>query len=341
MSQKIRIAVIGCGAIAQRRHIPEFEQNPHVELVAFADPVLERAQVYAEKHGAKAYADYEQLLKEVKVDAVSVCTPNYLHAPAAIAAANAGAHVLVEKPMATTEEEGQAMIEAARKNGVYLMVGHNQRYMPPHVKAKEILDSGKLGKVLTFRTSFGHGGPEGWSVDGRESWFFRKPEAVMGAMGDLGVHKSDLIRYLLGDEVSEVSAFVGNLDKEGTDVDDNAICLLRMRSGAIGTLVGSWTYYKGEDNSTVFWCQNGVMKVGTHPDDQVIVELRDGTVERYKVGAIATNAKQEKSHVIDAFIDSIINKKPPMISGEEGLKSLKVILAAFESQKTGSTMKLG
>jgi predicted dehydrogenase len=341
MSTKIRVAVIGCGAIAQRRHIPEYEENPHVELVAFADPVLERAQAYAEKHNAKSYADYEQMLKEVNADAVSVCTPNYLHAPAAIAAAKAGAHVLVEKPMATTAAECEAMIEAARKNGVFLMVGHNQRYMPPHVKAKEILDSGKLGKVLTFRTSFGHPGPEGWSVDGRDSWFFRKPEAIMGAMGDLGVHKSDLIRHLLGDEVSEVSAFVGNQDKKGTDVDDNAVCLLRMKSGAIGTLVASWTYYKGEDNSTVFWCQNGVMKVGTHPDDQVIVELRDGTVERYKVGAISTNTKQEKSGIIDAFVDSIVSKKPPLITGEEGMKSLQVILAAFESQEKGITVKLG
>lgn len=155
------------GAIAQRRHIVEYEQNEHVELVAFADPVIERAEKYAEKHGAKAYADYKRLLKEVQVDAVSVCTPNAPHAPVAIAAAKVGAHVLVEKPMVATAEEGQAMIEAARENGVSLMVGHNQRYMPPHVKAKEILDSGRLGKVLTFRTAFGHPGPEGWSVDGR------------------------------------------------------------------------------------------------------------------------------------------------------------------------------
>lgn len=340
MSTKIRVAVVGCGAIAVRRHIPEYELNEHVELVAFVDPVLERAEKYAEKHDAKAYADYEEMLKEVKVDAVSVCTPNYLHAPVAIAAANAGAHVLVEKPMAVSSEEGEAMIEAAKRNGVYLMVGHNQRYMPPHLKAKEILDSGRLGRVLTFRTSFGHGGPEGWSLDGRESWFFRKEEAIMGAMGDLGVHKSDLIRYLLGDEVAEVAAFVSTLDKKDTDVDDNATCVLRMNSGAIGTLVGSWTYYKGEDNSTVFWCENGVMKVGTHPDDQVIVELRNGTVERYKVGAIATNQKQVTSYVIEAFVDSIRNSKEPLISGEEGLKSLNVILGAFESQATGKVVKL-
>jgi predicted dehydrogenase len=337
---KVKVAVFGCGAIAQRRHIPEYAGNPNAELVAFADPVLERAQQMAEKYGGKAYVSYEELLKNEKVDAVSVCTPNYLHASMSIAAANAGAHVLVEKPMATTEEEGLQMIEAARKNGVYLMVGHNQRLMPPHVKAKEILDSGKLGKVLTFRTAFGHPGPEGWSVDGRGSWFFRKEEASMGAMGDLGVHKSDFIRHLLSDEVSEVAAFVGTIHKEGTDVDDNATCLLRMKSGAIGTLVASWTHYKGGDNSTVLWCENGVMKIGTVEGDEVIVELRDGTVETYKVGAMATNEKQVPSGVIDAFVESIVTKTPPSISGEEGLRSLKVILGAFESEATGQVIKL-
>ncbi|MCQ6559800.1 Gfo/Idh/MocA family protein [Paenibacillus mendelii] len=337
---KVKVAVIGCGSISRFRHIPEYADNPNVELVAFVDVVPERSQQYAEKYGAKAYTDYKQMLELEKPHAVSVNLPNALHAPVAIDVANAGAHVLVEKPMAATEEEALAMIEAAKNNNVFLMVGHNQRLMPPHVKAKEILETGVLGRVLTFRTSFGHPGPEGWSVDGRNSWFFNKEEAVMGAMGDLGVHKSDLIRYLLNDEVSEVGAFIGTLHKDGTEVDDNATCLLRMKSGAIGSLVASWTYYKGEDNSTLLWCENGVMKIGTHPDDQVIVELRNGSVEKYKVGAISTNDKQESSGVIDAFIDSIVTGNPPSISGEEGLKSLKVILAAFESQATGQIIKL-
>ncbi|MDQ0060766.1 Gfo/Idh/MocA family protein [Paenibacillus harenae] len=337
---KVKVAVVGCGSISKYRHIPDYAANDNVELVAFCDPIVERAQKYADQYGAKAYANYEDMLTELKPDAVSVCTPNYLHAPVAIAAANAGAHVLVEKPMASTDEEAAAMIEAARKNGVYLMVGHNQRLMPPHAKARQILEKGELGKVLTFRTSFGHPGPEGWSIDGKGSWFFRKEEAVMGAMGDLGVHKSDLIRYLLNDEVSQVTAFIDTIDKEGTDVDDNATVLLRMKSGAIGTLVASWTYYKGEDNSTVLWCQNGVMKIGTDPEDQVIVELRNGTVERYNVGAIATNDKQETSGVIDAFITSITTKTTPSITGEEGRKSLAVILAAFEAQATGKVISL-
>ncbi|MHA0858053.1 Gfo/Idh/MocA family protein [Paenibacillus sp. CMAA1364] len=337
---KIKVAVFGCGAIAERRHIPEYAANEQVELVAFADPIIERANKMAETYGGKGYASFEELLANEEVDAVSVCTPNYLHASMTIAAANAGKHVLVEKPMACTTEEGEQMIEAARKNGVYLMVGHNQRLMPPHVKAKEILDSGKLGRVLNFRTSFGHPGPEGWSVDGAGSWFFRKEEAIMGAMGDLGVHKSDFIRYLLNDEVAEVAGFIGTLHKEGTEVDDNATCLLRMRSGAIGTLVASWTQYRGGDNSTVLWCEHGVMKIGTVEGDEVIVELTNGTVETYKVGAMSTNEKQVPSGVIDAFVESIVTNTPPMISGEEGLKSLQVILAAFESQATGQFIKL-
>jgi predicted dehydrogenase len=337
---KIRVAVIGCGSISKHRHIPEYAANPYVELVAFCDTVLERAQAYAGTYGGRAYADYRELLAAEKPDAVSICLPNHLHAPVSIAAAEAGAHVLVEKPMAGNREEAEAMIDAARKNGVFLMVSHNQRLMPPHVKAKEILDSGILGKVLTFRTSFGHPGPEGWSIDGRNSWFFDKPRAIMGAMGDLGVHKSDLIRYLLGDEVAEVSAFISTLHKDGTEVDDNATCILRMKSGAIGTLVASWTYYRGEDNSTVLWCENGVMKIGTDPQDQVIVELRNGETQRYSVGAIATNEKQTASGIIDEFVHCIVTNTPPRISGEEGLKSLSVILAAFESQATGRAVRL-
>ncbi|NHN28584.1 Gfo/Idh/MocA family protein [Paenibacillus agricola] len=329
---KIRVAVIGCGSIAEKRHIPEYAANPDVELVAFVDVVNQRAEQYADQYGAKAYTSYEEMLSVEKPDAVSVCLPNILHAPVSIAAANAGAHVLVEKPMATNEADSLAMIEAAKANNVYLMVGHNQRLMPPHVKAKEILETGKMGKVLTFRTSFGHPGPENWSIDGRNSWFFRKEEAIMGAMGDLGVHKSDLIRWLLEDEVVEVAAFVGTLHKEGTDVDDNSTCLLRMKSGAIGTLVASWTYYKGQDNSTVLWCENGCLQLGTHPDDQVIVLMTDGSVEKHQVGAMATNEKQVSSEIINEFVYCIKTSTPPRISGEEGLRSLNVILAAFESQ---------
>ncbi|HIW33142.1 MAG TPA: Gfo/Idh/MocA family oxidoreductase [Candidatus Paenibacillus intestinavium] len=337
---KVKVAVIGCGSIAKYRHIPEYASEANVELVAFVDPIIERAELYAKEYGAKAFSDYKEMLAAIKPDAVSVCTPNYLHAEMTIEAAKAGAHVLVEKPMAVTDAEAEAMIEATKANNVKLMVGHNQRFMPPHEKAKEILKSGVLGKVLTFRTSFGHPGPDAWSIDGAESWFFRKEEAIMGAMGDLGVHKSDLIRWMLDDEVSEIAAFVGTLDKKDTDSDDNSSCILRMKSGAIGTLVASWTYYKGEDNSTMLWCENGVMRIGTDPVDDVIVELRDGTVTKYQTGEISTNEKQVTSGVVEKFIESIVNDTVPAVTGEEGRASLKVILDAFESQETGRVIKV-
>jgi UDP-N-acetylglucosamine 3-dehydrogenase len=336
---KVRVAVIGCGSIAKHRHIPEYAANPNVELVAFCDSVLERAQVYADQYEANAYESYEELLAKEKVDAVSVCLPNYLHAPVSIAAAKAGAHVLCEKPMATSKEEAEAMIQAAKENNVFLMIGQNQRLMPPHVKAKEILERGYLGRVISFRTAFGHPGPENWSIDGKGSWFFDKKRAFIGAMGDLGVHKTDLIRYLLDDEVVEVGAFVGTLAKSGTDVDDNAVCIIRTKKGTIGTLAASWSYKK-EDNSTVFYCENGVLRMAEDPADQVVVQLADGTVEKYQVGAVATNEKQVSSGVIDQFIDSIISQTKPSISGEEGLKSLEVVLAMIESSETNTIVKL-
>jgi UDP-N-acetylglucosamine 3-dehydrogenase len=328
---KVRVAIIGCGSITKHRHAPEYAYNEHVEIVAFCDPVRERAEVMAEEYGGKVYTDYLELFNSEELDAVSVCTPNLYHAPISIAAARAGLHVLCEKPMATSEADALRMIAAAKENGVILMIGHNQRLMPAHVKAKEILKQGDLGRVLTFRTAFGHPGPESWSIEGKEGWFFQKDIAVVGAMGDLGVHKADLMRWILDDEVSEVSAFVETLHKEGTAVDDNAICILRMRQGAIGTLTASWTYYKGEDNSTVLYCEHGVIKIGTDPNDQIIVEKTDDTIQRYNVGAIATNTGQTHSGVIDAFINSIVTNSPPPIPGEEGMKSLKVILAALES----------
>jgi len=339
---KVKVAVIGCGSIARHRHIPEYAAHPEVELTAFCDRVPERAEVFAQQYGGKAYADYRELLADAEVDAVSVCTANVYHAPIAIAAAQAGKHVLCEKPMATSQAEAEQMIAAAREHGVVLMIGHNQRLMPPHRKAKEILQQGRLGRVLSFRTAFGHGGPEHWSVEGKGGWFFRKEQAFIGAMGDLGIHKIDLIRWLLDDEIVEVGAFVDTLHKQETDVDDNAVCILRTAGGVIGTMMASWTHHPGEDNSTILYCERGILRIGTDPAEQVVVELIDGSRETYTVGAIATNevGGQTNSGVIDAFIESIQTGKPPAIPGEEGLKSLRVVLAALQSAESKSIVQV-
>lgn len=336
---KLKVGVIGCGSIARYRHLPEYADNHRVEIQAVCDVVKERAQEAADRYGATAYTDYLELLKDPTIQAVSVCLPNHLHAPVTIAALEAGKHVLCEKPMAVSLAEAQAMTLAASVAGKQLMIGHNQRFMPAHIKAKQVLHSGKLGAVLTFRTAFSHGGPEGWSIDGAKSWFFRKEEALVGALGDLGVHKADLIRWLLEDEVVSVSAHIATLEKTAT-VEDNAVCTLQMKSGAIGTMTASWTFHPGEDNSTHLYCEHGVMQIGADPVYQVIVSYDDGKVDRIEVGAIATNEQQATSGIIEEFVDAIFSGRESAIPGSEGASSLAVILAALESSQTQRIIRI-
>lgn len=333
---KVKIGVIGCGSIAQHRHLPEYKMNEQVELVAVCDINTERANSVAQQYGVKAYTNYEELLASGTVEAVSVCTPNYLHAPISVAALNSGVHVLCEKPMATSEEEAKAMIEAAKTNGKKLMIGHNQRFVASHQKARELIEKGEIGKIYSFRTAFGHGGPEGWSVDGKDSWFFKKDEAFIGAMGDLGVHKTDMLRYILNEEIVEVGAFVESNAKDFANVDDNAVCVLKTESGIIGTLAASWAYNGKEDNSTIVYGEKGILRLEDDPTYSLVAQYATGEVVNYELGKIQSNDEggQSNSHVIEQFVDSVAEDKESPVPGEEGLKSLAVILAALKSSQT-------
>lgn len=339
---KIRVAVIGCGSIAKHRHLIEYNNNPHVEIVAVSDINEARVKETAEKYHAKAYTSYEALLESENIDAVSVCLPNYLHAPVSIAALNAGAHVLCEKPMATSREEAEQMIEAAERNNKKLMIGHNQRFVSSHQKARKLIEQGEVGKIYSFRTSFGHGGPEGWSADGADSWFFKKEQAFIGAMGDLGVHKADLLRYLLGEEFVEVGAFVEMNAKENIDVDDNATLILKTTSGIVGTLAASWAYTAKEDNSTILYGEKATLRLEDDPEYSLIVQYNKGEVVKYELDGIQSNEDggQTTSHTIDHFIESILHDTNPLIDGEEGKKSLQVILGALESVETKRIISL-
>ncbi|ART77942.1 dehydrogenase [Sutcliffiella horikoshii] len=333
--KKLRVGVVGCGSIAKHRHLPEYHANPNVELVALCDVVLERAEQAVETYGGKAYESYQEMIDREELDVVSVCTPNYLHAPVSIYASKAGANVLCEKPMATSKEEADEMIAAAKASGKKLMIAHNQRFVPSHQKARQLIESGEIGKIYSFRTAFGHPGPEGWSVDGKDSWFFRKEEAFIGAMGDLGVHKSDLMRYLLGEEIVEVGAFIETSSKENTDVDDTAVCALRTESGIVGTLAASWSY-KREDNSTIIYAEKAVLRLEDDPTHSLVVQYATGETVRYELGKIQSNdaGGQTGSHVIDHFVASILENKEVLVDGNEGKNSLMVILGALESNET-------
>lgn len=342
----VRFGFFGAGSIAIYRHAPEISSHPCGEVTAIYDPIPERANWLAEQYGAEVVDSEEALLARKDIDAIVVATPNCHHARLTIAALKAGKHVLCEKPMATSLEDAKEMIATAKATGKKLMIGHNQRLMPPHIKAKQLLKQGAIGDVLTFRTSFGHGGPETWSQDnGPHTWFFKKEKAFVGTMGDLGVHKTDLIRWLLDTEVAEVGAFVDTLAKrneknELITVDDNAVCILKMASGAMGQLTASWTYSAAEDNITILYGTKGQMVLGANPDFPVEVMLKNGEMAQYRVGAVATNDVQVPSGIPDLFIDCVLDDVEPEISGEEGYKALAIVVACLESAETKKIVKV-
>lgn len=342
----INIGVLGCGKIAQVRHIPEYAANADCKLIGFYNPTKSRALEMAEKYGGTAYDSAEELLANPEIDAVSVCAANYAHAELAIAALKAGKHVLCEKPMATTPEDCEAMLRAEKESGKRLLIGQNQRFALAHQKAKELIDSGFIGRVVTFRTAFGHGGPETWSIKpGKDTWFFDKQRAAMGAMADLGVHKTDAIRYMLGQDVAKVTAKLATLDKCGTDgeligVDDNAVCIYEMTGGAIGTMTASWTYYGAEDNSTAFYGTKGIMRIYDDPEHSIVCIMADGSKEVFDVDAIQTNDNQTSSGVIDEFISAISEDRPSLLDADKVIGSMKAVFAAIESNKTGKPVEV-
>ena len=342
----IKIGILGCGKIAQVRHIPEYAANPDCQLVGFYNPTKSRAEDMAAKYGGLAYDTAEELLANPEIDAVSVCAANYAHAALSIQALKAGKHVLCEKPMATTLADCEAMVECAKKNGKFLMIGHNQRLAKAHMEAKRLIDAGLIGDIITFRTSFGHGGPETWAIKpGKDTWFFDKSKAAMGVMADLGVHKTDLIQYLTGQRVVRTTARLVTLDKRGEDgeligVDDNAVCIYEMSGGAFGTMTASWTYYGAEDNSTVLYGTKGIMRIYDDPAHSIVVKLADGQEQVYDVEQIHTNDNQAKSGVIDLWVDCLKNNRAPEISGESALCAMRAVFASIASSQTGKAVEI-
>lgn len=340
------IGIIGCGKIAQVRHIPEYLENPNAEIRGYFDLNLQRAQELAEKFGGKAFASVEELLADPSIDAVSVCVANFAHAEMTIKALEAGKHVLCEKPMAVTLAECEAMVAAAKKAGKHLMIGHNQRLAKAHVVAKKMIEEGAIGRILTFRTTFGHGGPETWSIDpGKGVWFFDKKRAAMGAMADLGIHKTDLIQFLTGQKVVRTTARLTTLDKRDAGgnligVDDNAFCIYELSGGTYGTMTASWTYYAAEDNSTILYGTKGTMRIYDDPAHSIVVNKSSGETGYYDVEQIQTNDNQTKSGIIDLWMEALVQDKESEISGESALSAMRAVFASLVSSEKGCTVEI-
>lgn len=340
----IRIGIIGCGTITEKRHAPEYAANPNVQLTAWFDVVAERAQSYADKYGGQIFDDWKGLIESGLCDAVSVCTPNFTHGEITVYALEHGLHVLCEKPMATSLEQCVAMAEAAEKSGKLLFIGQNQRLLPAHQMARKMITDGKIGRVLTMRTSFGHAGPESWA-NTKNPWFFDKQKAAFGAMFDLGIHKTDIIRYVLDDEIVEVGALGGTLDKKTSDgqpisVDDNAVAVFRTKKGVLGQLAASWTYYPRETNYARIYGTEGMLCLFEDEKEPLVFTDLNGKDIPYAIEGIQTNENQFSSGVIDAFVADIMAGGEARISGQDVCNSMRAVFAMLESMQTGRIIKI-
>ena len=294
-------------------------------------------------YGGRVYATIDEMLADSEIDAVSVCLANAAHAEVSIKALRAGKHVLCEKPMAVTLEECEAMLSAARESGKRLMIGHNQRLAPAHKKAKELLAAGELGRVISFQSTFGHKGPELWSMDrSANTWFFKKDSASFGSMADLGIHKIDLVRYLIGSDIESVYSTMKVLDKKFPDgrpieVDDNSVEVLSFANGALGTVTTSWTHYGEECNATVLYCEKGIMKLYADPQYSLQVVNADGTKVLYALDRMQTNddAQQASSGVIDEFVSAIEAGRESVLDAEDIIKSMRAVFACVRSAGEG------
>lgn len=342
----IKVAILGCGSIAEFRHAPEYAANPQAEIVAFFDHNPERAERLVDQFGGKVAPSVEAVLEDPAIDAISVCTSNETHEEITVEALRRGKHVLCEKPIAISVAGARAMMEAEKESDGVLMIGHNQRFSKAHKIAKRLIGGGEIGKILTFQTTFGHSGPENWAFEkSPDTWFFSKERSGLGAAGDLGIHKLDLIRYLLEDEIADIAAFGGALHKTGSDgepiaVNDNMVCIVKTEAGVLGTVSLSWTYYGEEDNSTTLYGEKGILKIYANETYPVQVKWSDGTSRRYEIDGMQTNDSQTDSGVIDAFIDCIAKGKKPPVSARDGLVSLKLIQAALKAADERRSVRL-
>lgn len=322
----MKVGLIGCGGIS-KAHAAGWRRAKEkglAEVVATCDIEEERAKERAEELGAgEVFTDYRALLSDAGVDAVDICLPHYLHCEATVAAAEAGKHVLVEKPMARNLEEGRRMLEACARNGVILMVAQNMRFDPFVERAKQLIGSGAIGKVLLAEVV--------WEGAPGLRPFHRKKELIGGGtLISTGIHPIDYIRWLVG-EVRRVSCFLGRAAGivEG---EDTAVLALEFENGAVGTLVCTWAAKPGRGQG--FWIY-GTEGALFFEGGKLTLKSPDGDGMTFKI-----RRDDSISREIEHFVKCVAEGRTPRSSGEEAFRSLQVAIAAYRSAETGMAVEL-
>jgi len=357
----VKVGIIGSGLIAQMAHIPGYLEAD-ADIVAVCDIVEERAEEVAKKFNIpNVYTDYKELLSDPEIQAVSICTPNYLHAQMTIDALESSKHVLCEKPMAMNIDEAQRMLQTSRKTGKILMMGFNNRFRGDAQKLKQFIDSGKLGEIYYARVGYmrRRGTPRGW--------FTVKRESGGGPVIDIGVHIIDLTRYLMGNP-KPVSVFAttykkfpeyhidgrqtwdssdvrdGLRDGKLNDVEDLATAMIKFENGATMFVEVSWAANISGDRFYINLCgtksgaeldsYNPIHKGAKNNDAplKLFGENMNSLIDYY------IDPPKTKSHFeeIKYFVNCVAeNKQPEICKAEEGVEIQKILDAIYESAETG------
>src|SRR3954468_7048665 len=339
--KKLTLAMVGCGGISEIQ-LDVLKEMPEVEIVAGVDSRPERLKVMENKYGVKQlYSDWKKMLKEVKPDAVSICTPNGEHAPASIDASNAGAHVITEKPMAMTPAECEKMIEAAKKAKKKLVCGFQFRFHPATQFITRARDEGQFGNIMFMKCqALRRRGIPNWGV------FGRKEMQGGGPMIDIGVHVIEMAHYVMGsprpiaasgntwtymgNKPSNVVSQWPNWDYKTYTVEDLAIGHIRFENGAILQIEASFAAHIEKDVWNFSLMGD---KGGASWDPPMVFQDRNGTMTNSVPGFLSTQTDFQTlfTYKLRNFVDGCLKNTPLRAPGEAGLMVQKMLDGVYRS----------
>lgn len=336
--KKCKIGLVGCGAIAQSQ-AAALKKIETADFCAVCDLKEELARDLAQRYQVQnVYTDYAEMLGS-GIDAVIICTPNFAHCENAVQAAKARKHILVQKPFAMSLEEADRMIEAAKENGVILQAAFFERFYSHFVKVRELLQSGAVGRPLVIRTQFSHTGIDKFWFP-KTDWFHDKTKSGGGPVGDLGSHHFDLIRYVTGSEVKQVTASTQQMLETG-EIEDNASVTLTLQNGVMAQLFLSFTTVgpKGfcYESMEVYGEKGSILcraRQGLPPQIVVAYKNSDDFEE------IPYESKDAWADMESHFIDCVLHQKQPITTGEDGKICLSIIKKSYQSAETGMAVPL-
>lgn len=315
------VAILGAGGVAQNHGQAFAALGPEVQILGVAEIDAKRRQDFAARFGTEGYADYRELL-EKGPDLVVVCLPHALHTEVGVAAAEAGCHLLMEKPLAPTLAQAQTIVESCRHNHVYLATGFVHRYRVELQQAHQLIRSGRLGQVMMITDVFGL--PGGRHIP---SWVWANHNAGGGILFFTGIHSLDWQSWLVGSPVVEVFA-QSTPHAAGSDAESAIVATMRYANGCIGTLVGNQPAYRVTPRS------RALEIYGT----QACLRLRSGEYLEYSDDDQSYKMVVERDDPFTTqardLVTRLRNGQAPWITGEDGLRAQQLCQAIFESAAT-------